>query len=239
MLQPLAFSLTAFLMWISECPIILLQSPTDSVSLYQCGHSTQRSETSLLASRPTRRRVSTPIPPPPSPTNPHPVFINLHRVLLFAVIVIVAFFIISSLSFSSRLSEDFGPTTWQTSWILLDGWLGILYLVVFSTIAFLWRPTSNNQRLALSDELPTDEREADEFEVDSLEREAGDKDAVQMRGLRGDNVVFDVGDDEDEEEGVGRGGMGGTGESRPLRLETSEEDDEDEAGPPPSYKRGD
>lgn len=166
-------------------------------------------------------------------------FVKLYRVLLFAVVVIVTFFIISSLTFSSRLDEDFGPSTWQTSWILLDGWLGILYLIVFSAIAFLWRPTSNNQRLALSDELPTDEREADEFDVDSLERDAGDKDAVQMRGLRGDNVVFDVGDDEDEEKGVGMGRMGGTGEQRPLRLETSEEDDEDEAGPPPSYKRGD
>lgn len=168
-------------------------------------------------------------------TSPLAVFTKLYRILVIAVVVIGAFFVISSLSFSSRLDEDFAPGTWKSRWILLDGWLGVLYLVVFSSVAWLWRPTANNRRLALSDELPTDETEADQFDVDALAREDSDKDNVPMRGLGNDSVVFDVGDDdeEDEERGIG---MERKGENRPLKLEES--DDED-ARPPSSNKRAD
>ena len=55
-------------------------------------------------------------------------FTKLYRVLIGAVIIITAFFVISSISFSNRLEDDFAPDTWQTRWWLLDGWLGLLYL---------------------------------------------------------------------------------------------------------------
>lgn len=66
--------------------------------------------------------------------DPLPVFIKLYRVLLCAVVVIAAFFgsylklckerqgltvvvaVISSISFSSRLDEDYAPDTWKTRW---------------------------------------------------------------------------------------------------------------------------
>jgi hypothetical protein len=35
----------------------------------------------------------------------------------------------------------------------LDGWLNILYLVVFTTIVYILRPTANNKRFAMSDEV--------------------------------------------------------------------------------------
>lgn len=162
--------------------------------------------------------------------------------------VIGAFFIISSISFSSRLDVDFGPKTWQTRWILLDGWLGILYFIAFCAIAWLWRPTANNRRLALSDEVPTEDTTAEDYEVDALTGDDSDKDHVPLRSvgkpLGNDSVVFDVGDDEgsseDDEEadvgltGSGRSRGGGSGENRPLRLPTS--DDEEDA-PPPVYKK--
>ena len=36
----------------------------------------------------------------------------------------------------------------------LDGWLNILYLVVFATIVYIIRPTANNKRFAMSEEVP-------------------------------------------------------------------------------------
>ena len=35
----------------------------------------------------------------------------------------------------------------------LDGWLNILYLVVFVTIVVILRPTPHNSRFAMSDEV--------------------------------------------------------------------------------------
>lgn len=55
-------------------------------------------------------------------------FTRLYRILVGAVIVIAAFFVISSISFSNRLDESYAPETWQSRWWLLDGWLGLLYL---------------------------------------------------------------------------------------------------------------
>ena len=151
------------------------------------------------------------------------VFTRLYRILLFAVMVIATFFVISTLSFSSRRSASYGAETWQTRWILLDGWLATLYLLVFSSIAFLWRPSANNKRLAMSSELATDEAEADQYDVDALEREH-DKDAIPLRGVNQD-VVFDLGEsDEEDERGTGRA------EERRLRGDSDDES-------PPSYQK--
>lgn len=204
----------------------------------------------LAARRQTFKKSSScrsPRSQPALSNSPHPpVFTSLYRILVVAVIVIGAFFLISSLSFSNRLDQDFGPKTWQSRWVLLDGWLGVLYLAVFLAIAFLWRPTANNRRLALSDELPTDEMEAEEFEQRDLDD--GDKgDAIPLNGVGNDSVVFDVGEDDEDEEGasgdekarVGRGHHGKRGEEQPLRLPGSD-DEEEGHGPPPSYhKRSD
>ena len=56
-------------------------------------------------------------------------FTRLYRILVGALIVIAAFFVITSMSFSNRLDEDYVPDTWQNRWWMLDGWLGMLYLV--------------------------------------------------------------------------------------------------------------
>lgn len=153
------------------------------------------------------------------------------------------FFILTSLLFSSRTNEDFIPRTWPYRWILLDGFLGSLYLTAFSSIAYLWRPTGNNTLLGLSDELPmNDDDDADdgmeredvdeleEFEVEDTEGNGGR--SVRMKKLRDDSVVFDVGDEDedndDEESGVGM-------EGRRLTRGGSD-DDEDHKGAPPSYK---
>ena len=35
----------------------------------------------------------------------------------------------------------------------LDGWLNVLYLVVFASIVYILRPTAHNKRFAMSDEV--------------------------------------------------------------------------------------
>jgi hypothetical protein len=73
-------------------------------------------------------------------------FEKLNWILLGAVVVIAAFFVVSSFSFSGRLAEDYAAKSWKTRWWLLDGWLALLYLVSFVSIAYLWRPSENNRR---------------------------------------------------------------------------------------------
>ncbi|KAH7334498.1 lung seven transmembrane receptor-domain-containing protein [Rhizoctonia solani] len=145
-------------------------------------------------------------------------FRTLYRILLLAVIVIGAFFVVSSMSFSNRLDEDYAPETWETRWYLLDAWLAILYLVVFSSIAFLWRPTGNNRRLAMSDELAQDDDAAGEYDLESIRPGGpGGLSEEHLPGvrepLRQEEVVFEIGDDDDDE---GSGRRRGTGEREGL-----------------------
>ncbi|KAL4241630.1 LU7TM family protein [Abortiporus biennis] len=133
-------------------------------------------------------------------------FTWLYRLLLMTVLVIALFFVVSSLTFSGRLAEDYGAKSWRSQWWLLDGWLTLLYLVDFLGIAWLWRPSPNNRRLAMFDELAQDEADAEDYDLESLERRDGlgmhdhDDDASTLvGGHRGDDeVVFEIGDDGQE-----------------------------------------
>ncbi|KZV81961.1 hypothetical protein EXIGLDRAFT_779146 [Exidia glandulosa HHB12029] len=143
-------------------------------------------------------------------------FKRLYWVLVGAVVVIMIFFVVSSMAFSNRMAEDYAANAWQSRWWLLDGWLALLYLVVFATIAYIWRPSENNARLAMSDELAQDEEEAEDYDMAALEdRMKGedgedDDDADQHtlveNGRRGrnslgdDGVVFEIGDQDSDEE---------------------------------------
>jgi hypothetical protein len=41
-----------------------------------------------------------------------------------------------------RLTLDYAPRNWRYRWILLDGSLALIYLMVFMAVAWLWRPVS-------------------------------------------------------------------------------------------------
>ncbi|OAV91518.1 hypothetical protein PTTG_03861 [Puccinia triticina 1-1 BBBD Race 1] len=171
-------------------------------------------------------------------------FVRLHRILIGAAIVIVIFFFVSSVSFSNRLQQDFAPDTWRTRWFLLDGWLSLLYMVCFVSIAYLWRPTERNRYLAMSDELAQDEEAADEYDDQATARDGalgeeddggkewvpqGDgRDAVplQLRRVGEETVVFDIGEDDDDGEDLHKSKdqfNGNDNEHRPLRRSTSTE----------------
>ncbi|KDQ19742.1 hypothetical protein BOTBODRAFT_101250 [Botryobasidium botryosum FD-172 SS1] len=73
-------------------------------------------------------------------------FQRLYRILIATVIVILALFFLSSYAFYHRFSENYVSNSWVYRWALVEGWVTVLYLVVFSIIAFLWRPTGSNRR---------------------------------------------------------------------------------------------
>ncbi|KAI0830476.1 lung seven transmembrane receptor-domain-containing protein [Trametes gibbosa] len=128
----------------------------------------------------------------------------LHRILLMTVVVIAIFFVVSSLTFSGRLAEDYGAKSWKVQWWLLDGWLALLYLVDFIAISWLWRPSPNNRRLAMFDEIAQDEEDAEDYDLESLERRTDarglhdDDDAATLVGrpVGEDAVVFEIGDED-------------------------------------------
>jgi hypothetical protein len=73
--------------------------------------------------------------------------------ILSSIIVIFAFFFVNSFTFAGTSTPDFAPTHWQTRWFILDGWLNLVYLADVCFVAYMWRPTANNRRFAMSDEV--------------------------------------------------------------------------------------
>lgn len=73
--------------------------------------------------------------------------------ILGSIVVIFGFFFLNSFSFVGRSDPSFVPDHWKTRWFILVGWLNIVYLVDIAFVAYLWRPTANNRRFAMSDEV--------------------------------------------------------------------------------------
>lgn len=73
--------------------------------------------------------------------------------ILGSILVIFAFFFFNSFTFASSGDPGFVPNHWKTRWFVLDGWLNLVYLFDVSFVCYLWRPTANNRRFAMSDEV--------------------------------------------------------------------------------------
>lgn len=73
--------------------------------------------------------------------------------ILGSILVIFAFFFVNSFAFAGSSEANFIPDHWQTRWFVLDGWLNLVYLFDIAYVAYLWRPTANNRRFAMSDEV--------------------------------------------------------------------------------------
>lgn len=57
---------------------------------------------------------------------------------------------------------------WQYKWALYDGWPNVVFSIALMLIMFLWRPSKDNMRYAMSTQLSQNENDADEFEIGSL-----------------------------------------------------------------------
>ena len=73
--------------------------------------------------------------------------------ILGSILTIFVFFFFNSFTFASRNDPDFVPNHWKTRWFILDGWLNLVYLFDIGFVCYLWRPTVNNRRFAMSDEV--------------------------------------------------------------------------------------
>lgn len=73
--------------------------------------------------------------------------------ILISIVVIFVFFFVNSWTFAGQGNADFVPNHWQSRWFILDGWLNLVYFFDVAFIAYVWRPTPNNRRFAMSDEV--------------------------------------------------------------------------------------
>ncbi|KAL8737981.1 MAG: hypothetical protein Q9181_001163 [Wetmoreana brouardii] len=94
--------------------------------------------------------------------------------ILASIVVIFGFFFLNSFTFAERSSPDFVPRHWKTRWFILDGWLNLVYMVDIAYVAYLWRPTANNRRFAMSDEIAQDD---EGFEIASFGGSVDEEDA--------------------------------------------------------------
>uniref|UniRef100_A0A060T7W3 ARAD1B23342p n=1 Tax=Blastobotrys adeninivorans TaxID=409370 RepID=A0A060T7W3_BLAAD len=147
---------------------------------------------------------------------------TLWRLLLGSIIIIFAFFFINSLILTTKSTLDFITTSWKSRWFLLDGWLNVVYFVDFCIIAYIWRPSANNRRFAMSTQIAQDENEAQEFEIGSLresmdeeERAGDDNDDDELERMTGTMPVFgnqeESSDRPPEYSQVGQQQQGGSG----------------------------
>jgi len=92
--------------------------------------------------------------------------------ILLSILVIFAFFFFNSFSFASASDPDYVPFHWKTRWFILDGWLNLVYFADVAWVAYVWRPTANNRRFAMSDELAQDDDGT--FEINNMDIGAPD-----------------------------------------------------------------
>ncbi|KAI1490866.1 lung seven transmembrane receptor-domain-containing protein [Biscogniauxia mediterranea] len=83
--------------------------------------------------------------------------------ILISILVIFGFFFFNSFSFASASDPDYVPFHWKSRWFVLDGWLNLVYFADVAWVAYVWRPTANNRRFAMSDEIAQDEDGGFEF----------------------------------------------------------------------------
>jgi hypothetical protein len=73
--------------------------------------------------------------------------------ILISIFTIFGFFFFNSFTFAGVSDPNFVPEHWQSRWFILDGWLNLVYLADVAFICYMWLPTANNRRFAMSDEV--------------------------------------------------------------------------------------
>lgn len=140
---------------------------------------------------------------------------RLYRLLVFSVGMVILFFFLNAINFSYHNTTGWAARNWRWRWFMLDGWLNVLYFLVFFVIVILWRPTENNRRYGL-DQLSQDEEEAMDLENRLRASEGLGFEGMKNRtnGVGGaDAVIFELGGDELSDEEDGKGGERGSGTS--------------------------
>ncbi|KAG5928177.1 hypothetical protein E4U53_002731, partial [Claviceps sorghi] len=140
--------------------------------------------------------------------------------ILVSILVIFAFFFFTSFTFASVNDPDFVPSHWKTRWFILDGWLNIVYFADVAFVAHVWRPTANNRRFAMSDEIAQDDDGnfeigdigvPDDWDDDDEQAHAGKtrSHALPVTGITGSASAHDGSSRQASTRSVGRESMDG------------------------------
>lgn len=114
--------------------------------------------------------------------------------ILLSIVVIFGFFFLNSFSFASARDPDFVPFHWKTRWFILDGWPNLVYFADVAWVAYVWRPSANNRRFAMSDEIAQDDDgtfEISNMDIGVPEDFDEDDEDGQGNGLRHDTGAQD------------------------------------------------
>jgi len=87
--------------------------------------------------------------------------------ILISIMVVFGFFFFNSFSFASVSDMDYVADHWKTRWFILDGWPNLVYFADVAWVAYVWRPTANNRRFAMSDEIAQEDDGT--FEIANLD----------------------------------------------------------------------
>ena len=81
---------------------------------------------------------------------------SIMRILGSSVFMVFGVIVLNAVYISKKSEPDVYSYWWKYKWLMLDGLFHLIYFIVFCGIAFLFRPTSNNQRYGMSEMLQED-----------------------------------------------------------------------------------
>ncbi len=127
---------------------------------------------------------------------------NLTKVLMFSLIVLFVFFFVDSIIVTRMSDTEYIESQWKSRWFLLDGWLNIIYFLDFCAIGWIWRPTRDNRRFAMSNQLAQSEEDyVADFDMDDLqsidENDVGHRQSPDGYGQFPSSKAQDSDDDND------------------------------------------
>ncbi|KAK7953589.1 membrane protein (ptm1)-like protein [Apiospora saccharicola] len=143
--------------------------------------------------------------------------------ILLSILVIFGFFFFNSFSFASASDPNYVPFHWKSRWFILDGWLNLVYFADVAWVAYVWRPTANNRRFAMSDEIAQTEDGGFEF-ADVGNPDDSDDEEANVGKYRNNGGSNNNHNDDD--------GAAPAASTRPESLYAPP------AGPPPSKNKG-
>ncbi|KAJ4416118.1 Membrane protein ptm1 [Neurospora sp. IMI 360204] len=116
--------------------------------------------------------------------------------ILISILVIFGFFFWNSFSFAQASDPGYVPFHWKSRWFILDGWPNLVYFADVAFIAYVWRPTANNKRFAMSDEIAQDDDGTIEFsnlDIGAPDDSDDEEAQVGMKGKKNQNENAGVG----------------------------------------------
>jgi hypothetical protein len=113
---------------------------------------------------------------------------RLRFIISFSLISVFVIFVANALNLSHKHEDDWIEHQWKWRWMLLEGSLNILYLLVFTLIAYMWMPVENNERYRL-DQVPNEE-ESEDFHP-AVESESGIKLRIKSKNTNGSDTEDD------------------------------------------------